>query len=75
MTDAGPKALVWHWHSVRPICRIEVAEDAFSKVIRLDPKFEKASEIYFRLGIIYKQQQKLDLSKEVILYTLRPVVA
>lgn len=29
------------------------------------PDFEKANEIYFRLGIIYKQQQKFNQSLEV----------
>lgn len=33
--------------------------------MKMDPKFEKANEIYFRLGIIYKQQQKFDLSLQV----------
>lgn len=33
--------------------------------MKMDPKFEKANEIYFRLGIIYKQQQKYDLSLQV----------
>ncbi|KAI9300863.1 hypothetical protein BJ944DRAFT_170107 [Cunninghamella echinulata] len=41
---------------------LEHAEEAFSAVMKMDPKFEKANEIYFRLGIIYKQQQKFDLS-------------
>jgi hypothetical protein len=31
----------------------------------MDPNFEKANEIYFRLGIIYKQQQKFQQSLEV----------
>lgn len=31
----------------------------------MEPNFEKASEIYFRLGIIYKQQQKYMQSLEV----------
>ena len=31
----------------------------------MQPDFEKANEIYFRLGIIYKQQQKYDQSLEV----------
>jgi tetratricopeptide (TPR) repeat protein len=43
----------------------EHAEEAFSAVIRMDPKFEKGNEIYFRLGIIYKQQGKFDLSLSV----------
>ncbi|ORY97359.1 hypothetical protein BCR43DRAFT_438612 [Syncephalastrum racemosum] len=41
---------------------LEHAEEAFSAVMKMDSKFEKANEIYFRLGIIYKQQQKFDLS-------------
>jgi len=31
----------------------------------MQPDFEKANEIYFRLGIIYKQQQKFQQSLEV----------
>lgn len=30
----------------------------------MDPNFEKSNEIYFRLGIIYKQQQKYEQSLE-----------
>lgn len=33
--------------------------------MHMQPDFEKANEIYFRLGIIYKQQQKYDQSLEV----------
>ena len=44
---------------------LEHAEEAFSQVMRMDPNFEKANEIYFRLGIIYKQQQKFQQSLEV----------
>lgn len=33
--------------------------------MRMQPDFEKANEIYFRLGIIYKQQQKYNQSLEV----------
>ena len=33
--------------------------------MRMEPGFEKANEIYFRLGIIYKQQQKFGQSLEV----------
>ncbi|ORX89446.1 TPR-like protein [Basidiobolus meristosporus CBS 931.73] len=50
---------------------LEHAEEAFSAVLRMDPKFEKANEIYFRLGIIYKQQQKFDLSLQCFQYILR----
>ncbi|KAG2176381.1 hypothetical protein INT43_005615 [Umbelopsis isabellina] len=49
---------------------LEHAEEAFSAVIRIDPKFEKANEIYFRLGIIYKQQGKYDLSLQCFKYIL-----
>lgn len=43
----------------------EHAEEAFSQVMRMAPDFEKSNEIYFRLGIIYKQQQKYASSLEV----------
>jgi general transcriptional corepressor CYC8 len=44
---------------------LEHAEEAFSQVMRMEPHFEKANEIYFRLGIIYKQQQKYAQSLSV----------
>jgi general transcriptional corepressor CYC8 len=44
---------------------LEHAEEAFSQVMRMAPDFEKANEIYFRLGIIYKQQQKYPASLDV----------
>lgn len=44
---------------------LEHAEEAFSQVMRMAPDFEKANEIYFRLGIIYKQQQKFSASLDV----------
>jgi general transcriptional corepressor CYC8 len=44
---------------------LEHAEEAFSQVMRMEPHFEKANEIYFRLGIIYKQQQKYHQSLDV----------
>lgn len=47
---------------------LEHAEEAFSQVMHMQPDFEKANEIYFRLGIIYKQQQKYDQSLEVTSY-------
>ena len=34
----------------------------------MEPNFEKANEIYFRLGIIYKQQQKYQQSLECFKY-------
>ncbi|KAF9290156.1 glucose repression mediator protein [Linnemannia elongata] len=48
----------------------EHAEEAFSAVMRMDPKYEKANEIYFRLGIIYKGQQKYAQSLECFRYIL-----
>ncbi|KAK6436946.1 glucose repression mediator protein [Oleoguttula sp. CCFEE 5521] len=47
---------------------LEHAEEAFSQVMRMEPRFEKANEIYFRLGIIYKQQQKFQQSLECFRY-------
>jgi tetratricopeptide (TPR) repeat protein len=54
----------------------EHAEEAFSSVLRMDPSewgkgaglmadFEKANEIYFRLGIIYKHQRRFKASLDV----------
>jgi glucose repression mediator protein len=45
----------------------DYAEEAFSQVMQIQPDFEKANEIYFRLGIIYKQQSKFVQSLEVCL--------
>lgn len=53
---------------------LEHAEEAFSQVMRMQPDFEKANEIYFRLGIIYKQQQKFQQSLEVSLHRWFPSV-
>lgn len=44
---------------------LDHAEEAFSQVMRMAPEFDKANEIYFRLGIIYKQQAKYQQSLEV----------
>ncbi len=44
---------------------LDHAEDAFAQVMKMQPDFDKAHEIYFRLGIIYKQQQKYNESLEV----------
>lgn len=49
---------------------IEHAEEAFSEVMRMEPKFDKGNEIYFRLGIIYKQQGKYELSLQCFRYIL-----
>jgi glucose repression mediator protein len=61
---------------------LEHAEEAFSSVLRMEPSksqftnldvrlpladFDKANEVYFRLGIIYKTQQKFKASLEVSL--------
>lgn len=43
----------------------DYAEEAFSQVMQFQPDFEKANEIYFRLGIIYKQQSKFSQSLDV----------
>lgn len=43
----------------------DYAEEAFSQVMQIQPDFDKANEIYFRLGIIYKQQSKFANSLEV----------
>jgi len=44
----------------------EHAEEAFNAVLNMEPDFEKYNEIYFRLGVMYKQQHKYDRSYEVI---------
>jgi general transcriptional corepressor CYC8 len=41
------------------------AEEAFSNVLFIDPNYRKWNEIYFRLGIIYKQQKKYRQSIDV----------
>lgn len=46
------------------------AEEAFLAVLKMDPKFEKVSEIYFRLAHIYKQRQKYDTSLECLKFLL-----
>lgn len=46
----------------------EHAEEAFTAVLKMDPKFEKSNEIYFRLGIIYKQQMKYEQALEVSIF-------
>lgn len=55
---------------------LKLAEEAFIQVVRVQPNSERAKEVYFRLGVIYKQQQKFQPSLEVrkpfnsYLYTL-----
>ena len=48
----------------------EHAEDAFAAILDMDPMFEKANEIYFRLGIIYKYENKYDKSLEAKSFNL-----
>lgn len=50
----------------------DYAEEAFSQVMNIQPDFEKANEIYFRLGIIYKQQNKWNQSLDVSLVVSCP---
>lgn len=38
----------------------EHAQEAFLAVLRMEPNFEKANEIYYRLALIYKQEAKYD---------------
>jgi len=49
----------------------EHAEEAFTAVLKMDPKFEKSNEIYFRLGIIYKQQSKYEDALNCFHYILQ----
>jgi len=50
------------------------AKNAFLSVLDYDPSFDKANEIYFRLGIIYKEQGNFDKSlevfKDIIIYII-----
>ncbi|EUC54038.1 TPR-like protein [Rhizoctonia solani AG-3 Rhs1AP] len=52
------------WYGIRILYdrygSLEHLEEAFSSVLRMDQDFNKANEIFFRLGIIYKQQQKYE---------------
>ena len=48
----------------------EHAEEALCAVLQMDPKFEKANEIYFRLGIIFKHQGKYPTAIECFEYIL-----
>lgn len=62
------------WHGIGILYdrygSLEFAEEAFARVLELDPNFEKATEIYFRLGIIYKQQNKYTQSLDCFKYIL-----
>jgi tetratricopeptide (TPR) repeat protein len=48
----------------------EHAEEAYLAVLKMDPKFEKIHEIYFRLSQIYKHRQKYDHAIECIKFLL-----
>lgn len=52
---------------------LEHAEEAFSSVLKIDPKFEKAAEVYYRLALIYKQMGKFDASLHCLRYIMGPV--
>ena len=52
----------------------DYAEEAFSQVMNIQPDFEKANEIYFRLGIIYKQQNKWNQSLDVSFFSSCPLL-
>ncbi len=62
------------WHGIGILYdrygSLEYAEEAFVRVLEMDPNFEKANEIYFRLGIIYKLQGKLQKALECFNYIL-----
>lgn len=62
------------WHGIGILYdrygSLDYAEEAFAKVLELDPQFEKANEIYFRLGIIYKHQGKWNQALECFRYIL-----
>ncbi|ODQ67465.1 TPR-like protein [Nadsonia fulvescens var. elongata DSM 6958] len=49
---------------------LEYSEEAFCQVIKINPNFEKANEIYFRLGIIYKLQREFKQSLGCFQYIL-----
>ncbi|AEY95872.1 FADL344Wp [Eremothecium gossypii FDAG1] len=62
------------WHGIGILYdrygSLDYAEEAFAKVLELDPHFEKVNEIYFRLGIIYKHQGKWNQALECFRYIL-----
>lgn len=63
------------WHGIGILYdrygSLDYAEEAFAKVLELDPHFEKANEIYFRLGIIYKHRGKWSQALECFRYILQ----
>lgn len=42
----------------------DLAKEAFVRVLRIDQSYNKKSDIYFRLGIIYKHEQKYQQALE-----------
>lgn len=67
LTDVSKEPKLWYGIGILydRYGSLDHAEEAFSQVMQMQPDFEKANEIYFRLGIIYKQQQKYGQSLEV----------
>jgi tetratricopeptide (TPR) repeat protein len=53
---------------------LEHAEEAFNAVLKMNPNFEKKNETYFRLGVIYKQQMKLDKVKRDFVISISPAL-
>ena len=48
----------------------EHAKEAFTAALKIDPNFERKSEIYFRLAVIYKNQGLYDQSLDYLNYVL-----
>ena len=48
----------------------EHAEEAFTAVLKMDAGFEKANEVYYRLGGIYRSQRRYDTALECYEYIL-----
>lgn len=67
VTDLGQDPMLWYGIGILydRYGSYDYAEEAFSQVMQIQPDFDKANEIYFRLGIIYKQQSKFVNSLEV----------
>ncbi len=47
------------------------AEEFFISALRCDPSFEKSSEIFYRLGIIFKNKKEFDKSIDCFQYILK----
>src|SRR3989338_7238126 len=44
----------------------EHAKEAFTAVLKIDPNFDRKSEIYYRLAVIYKNQGLYDQSLDYL---------